>query len=93
MQKLASQARATVEAALRHADFAVWMTTAPAAEHQGCCRDTRSNYSGHAHIRGVEASIGYCNHDAVMHNEYVARMLRASTQSDDRVHSPCHTHG
>ena len=84
MNRLVGQVRGSVEAALRHADVAVWMTTTPAAEHAGCCRDGRLNYTGHAHRSGLVASIGYCHHDAITQNRLVAQMLQA-TFSPSRV--------
>lgn len=84
MQRLVSNVRSAIETALRHADTAVWMTTTPAPEHAGCCRDLRLNYSGHEHLKGKAGSIGYCNHDARTQNRLVAAMIGA-TFSKQRV--------
>ena len=79
--QLVGDVRNTVNLALRHAETAVWMTTTPAPEHAGCCRDPTRNYSGRAHLYNTSnygGSIGYCHHDAIEQNARVAAMLKAS---------------
>ena len=81
MQRQIGQVRNAVKAALNHADVVVWMTTTPAAEHAGCCRDRHYNYSAAEHLHGSITSIGYCHHDAIRQNDRVREMLRASFSS------------
>ena len=78
MQRLLGHVRKAVQVALDHADVAVWMTTAPAAEHAGCCRDRHYNYTGLEHVHGQISTVGYCNHDARHQNQRVREMLSAT---------------
>ena len=78
LSQLVHNVKASVEQALRFADIVVWVTTAPAPEHAGCCNVPTYNYSGREHLSGAPGTIGFCNGDAQEQNRRVATVLRAS---------------
>ena len=78
MHQLVTNVRRSVELALQFADVVVWVTTAPAPEHVGCCNVPRYNYSGQQHVHGVPGTIGFCNGDSIWQNRRVSEVLRAT---------------
>ena len=76
--QLVHNVKASVEQALRFADIVVWVMTAPAPEHAGCCNVPTYNYSGREHLSGAPGTIGFCNGDAKEQNRRVATLLGAA---------------